>query len=201
MKIKHMKHPRMQFKKWRSKRETRLLQQVIPSEESNVGSSYDGSSSSKQMDRPGFSIPLMTNNFRRFNARYVYMYIYVEYVLNPAESALFLSSKPPQSASFPGKHLPKHSPSLPFIPSYASTPTFSVSFLLCLSCSSYSFPPIWRDTHLPLRPLLLPPHTPSLVRHLLHLGLSNQHRRCHAISLSICAIYRTSWQTSASYTT
>lgn len=48
----------------------RLMQQVIPLEE--VGAELDtppDERSSKYIRRPGFSLPLMTNNFRRFNAR------------------------------------------------------------------------------------------------------------------------------------
>ena len=48
----------------------RLMQQVIPIE--GVGDEPDAppdERSSKYIRRPGFSLPLMTNNFRRFNAR------------------------------------------------------------------------------------------------------------------------------------
>ena len=50
----------------------RLLQQVIPSE--NVGggqTAVETEGSSTIIQRPGFSLPLMTANFRRFNARWV----------------------------------------------------------------------------------------------------------------------------------
>ncbi|KAL9591897.1 MAG: hypothetical protein Q9179_007266, partial [Wetmoreana sp. 5 TL-2023] len=49
---------------------TKLLQQVIPSE--NIEEVLDlppDKRSTKYIGRPGFSIPLMTNNFRRFNSR------------------------------------------------------------------------------------------------------------------------------------
>ncbi|KAI4257352.1 MAG: hypothetical protein L6R42_005733, partial [Xanthoria sp. 1 TBL-2021] len=49
---------------------TKLLQQVIPTE--NIEEVLDlppDKRSSKYIGRPGFSIPLMTNNFRRFNSR------------------------------------------------------------------------------------------------------------------------------------
>ena len=70
MKIKRLHTPKTVFVKWRAKRQARLLQQVIPTDDSSGGgSSYDDSASS-YISRPGFSLPLMTNNFRRFNARY-----------------------------------------------------------------------------------------------------------------------------------
>ena len=57
------------FKKWRTKRKRRrLLQQVIPEEIDELDLPQDVRSS-KYINRPSFSIPLMTNNFRRFNAR------------------------------------------------------------------------------------------------------------------------------------
>lgn len=61
------------FKTWRAKRRRRrLLQQVIPIEDvDDNGDSIQDKRSSKYIDRPGFSLPLMTNNFRRFNARYI----------------------------------------------------------------------------------------------------------------------------------
>ncbi|MCJ1390578.1 hypothetical protein MMC18_003438 [Xylographa bjoerkii] len=47
----------------------KILQQVIPGEGSeNVGPEPD-TRSSRYINRPGFSLPLMTVNFRRFNAR------------------------------------------------------------------------------------------------------------------------------------
>lgn len=56
---------------WRAKRrQRRLLQQVIPAEEVEELDSSPDVRSSKYMNRPSFSLPLMTNNFRRFNARY-----------------------------------------------------------------------------------------------------------------------------------
>lgn len=56
---------------WRAKRRRRrLLQQVIPDEDVEQLDSSPDVRSSKYINRPGFSLPLMTNNFRRFNARY-----------------------------------------------------------------------------------------------------------------------------------
>lgn len=54
-----------------SKPHIRILQQVIPGEDlTNVFETQTGDrGSSKYASRPGFSLPLMTNNFRRFNAR------------------------------------------------------------------------------------------------------------------------------------
>ena len=56
-------------KLWRAKSGRRLLQQVIPVED--IGDVDEGPDkrSTKYVDRPGFSLPLMTNNFRRFNSR------------------------------------------------------------------------------------------------------------------------------------
>ena len=67
-----MKIMKSTFKAWRAKRRRcRLLQQVIPTEDVNEnGEVVQDKRSSKYIDRPGFSLPLMTNNFRRFNARY-----------------------------------------------------------------------------------------------------------------------------------
>lgn len=45
----------------------RLLQQVIPTEEDEIDASGDKASASPQ--KPAFSLPVMANNFRRFNAR------------------------------------------------------------------------------------------------------------------------------------
>jgi hypothetical protein len=62
---------KQKFKKWRAKRRDRLLQQVIPTEGAEDVEDEQDRISSKYLNRPGFSIPLMTNNFRRFNARYL----------------------------------------------------------------------------------------------------------------------------------
>lgn len=65
--IQSMKSP---VKKWRAKRRRRrLLQQVIPEEEVDELDLPPDVRSSKYINRPSFSLPLMTNNFRRFNAR------------------------------------------------------------------------------------------------------------------------------------
>lgn len=56
---------------WRAeRRQRRLLQQVIPVEEVEELDLPPDVRSSKYNNRPSFSLPLMTNNFRRFNARY-----------------------------------------------------------------------------------------------------------------------------------
>ncbi len=47
----------------------RLLQQVIPAEEMADTPDNTDKQSARYISRPGFSLPLMTNNFRRFNAR------------------------------------------------------------------------------------------------------------------------------------
>lgn len=67
--IQFMKFP---VRKWRAKRrQRRLLQQIIPEEEVDELGLTPDVRSSKYINRPSFSLPLMTNNFRRFNARYV----------------------------------------------------------------------------------------------------------------------------------
>lgn len=57
---------------WRTKRRRRrLLQQVMPSEDMSDDTDTPADiRSTKYIERPGFSLPLMTNNFRRFNARW-----------------------------------------------------------------------------------------------------------------------------------
>lgn len=58
------------FRAWRAKgRRRRLLQQVIPEEEVEELGLPPDVRSSKYINRPSFSLPLMTYNFRRFNAR------------------------------------------------------------------------------------------------------------------------------------
>lgn len=58
------------LKAWRAKRRRRLLQQVIPPEDAHEILDSQDERSTKNTTRPGFSLPLMTSNFRRFNARY-----------------------------------------------------------------------------------------------------------------------------------
>jgi hypothetical protein len=51
-------------------RQHRLLQQVVPPQDVDSGpEALPDPRSSKYVQRPAFSLPLMTNNFRRFNAR------------------------------------------------------------------------------------------------------------------------------------
>lgn len=65
-----MRKPRIISRLWPTKRRRRrLLQQVIPVEEIDGTDMPLDERSSKYIRRPGFSLPLMTNNFRRFNAR------------------------------------------------------------------------------------------------------------------------------------
>ena len=58
------------LKAWRAKRRRRLLQQVIPPEDAQDILDSQDERATKNISRPGFSLPLMTSNFRRFNARY-----------------------------------------------------------------------------------------------------------------------------------
>ena len=70
-----MKEPRIKkiCKKIYAKRKRhRLLQHVIPHEDVADEEVFaTGDEPSKMIQRPGFSLPVMTTNFRRFNARYV----------------------------------------------------------------------------------------------------------------------------------
>ena len=47
------------------------MQQIIPVEDIGDEDAPVDERSSKYVQRPSFSLPLMTYNFRRFNARYV----------------------------------------------------------------------------------------------------------------------------------
>ncbi|KAL8906097.1 MAG: hypothetical protein Q9207_002229 [Kuettlingeria erythrocarpa] len=68
---------RPDLRKWRTKRRRRLLQQVIPTEDiDEVLDLPPDKRSSKYIGRPGFSIPLMTNNFRRFNSRIGIVFVF-----------------------------------------------------------------------------------------------------------------------------
>ncbi|EFE35704.1 uncharacterized protein ARB_05748 [Trichophyton benhamiae CBS 112371] len=67
----------------------RFLQQLVPSED--AGSDKDGGEDvDTSSERPPFSLPTMTNNFRRFNARYILLLIMI-----PA----FLTRHPPPPPS------------------------------------------------------------------------------------------------------
>ncbi|MCJ1266887.1 hypothetical protein MMC22_006772 [Lobaria immixta] len=56
---------------------TKLLQQVIPSEDvGGDGLETPDKRSTKYVGRPGFSLPLMTTNFRRFNARIGVVFVF-----------------------------------------------------------------------------------------------------------------------------
>ncbi|KAI9892045.1 MAG: hypothetical protein M1814_002240 [Vezdaea aestivalis] len=54
---------------------SKLLQQIIPSDADDIFDSPDKRSTT-YINRPGFSLPLMTNNFRRFNARIGVVFIF-----------------------------------------------------------------------------------------------------------------------------
>lgn len=60
-------------RKWRAKRRHRLLKQIVPPDEvgEDVANDPSDTASNKYLssNRPHFSLPLMTNNFRRFNSR------------------------------------------------------------------------------------------------------------------------------------
>ena len=71
MKLGGFKRPRWGRKrKSKAERGSRLLRQVIPADDADGSEAEDSPKRRKQpVNRPGFSLPLMTNNFRRFNAR------------------------------------------------------------------------------------------------------------------------------------
>ncbi len=48
----------------------RILEQMIPEEQVDDVLEVVDERSSRYTNRPSFSLPLMTSNFRRFNARY-----------------------------------------------------------------------------------------------------------------------------------
>lgn len=56
----------------------RLMSQIIPSAEQNNEDSAQ-KPSRKTVDRPNFSLQAMSNNFRRFNARYVNITLSLEH--------------------------------------------------------------------------------------------------------------------------
>src|SRR5947207_13949036 len=68
----------------------RLLSQIIPSDLDD-----DHRSRRKNVDRPGFSLPLMSNNFRRCNAR-----VGVLFVLQNRLIKLFSWRQPTRTLSF-----------------------------------------------------------------------------------------------------
>ncbi|OCL07478.1 Pex24p-domain-containing protein [Glonium stellatum] len=74
---------------------TMLLQQVLPSHDIPNSSPTKDRQSRKHVDRPGFSLPVMSNNFRRFNAR-----IGVAFVFQNRMIRLFSWKVPTQTLSF-----------------------------------------------------------------------------------------------------
>ncbi|OKL63321.1 hypothetical protein UA08_01738 [Talaromyces atroroseus] len=74
----------------------RLLQQVIPTEEEGEDGDHGADNTDKRSSkRPPFSLPLMTNNFRRFNAR-----IGIAFVFQARMIRLFSWRKPTHTWSF-----------------------------------------------------------------------------------------------------
>ena len=140
------------FQTWRAKRRhRRLLQQIIPEEDVDELASAPDVRSSKYINRPGFSLPLMTNNFRRFNARYEILFAARETLLTfILESEWSSSFRTVSSVSSLGESQPKPSLFLPCAPSSASNPTsFQSSLLLQRSCSSWCQPTSLDIPHLP----------------------------------------------------
>ncbi|KAA6408703.1 MAG: hypothetical protein FRX48_07785 [Lasallia pustulata] len=54
----------------------KLLQQVIPPEDAHAILDSQDERATKNITRPGFSLPLMTSNFRRFNARIGVVFVF-----------------------------------------------------------------------------------------------------------------------------
>ena len=74
----------------------RLISQIIPSDDTSSDADPDDRRSRrKNVDRPGFSLPLMSNNFRRFNAR-----VGVLFVLQYRLIKLFSWRQPTRTLSF-----------------------------------------------------------------------------------------------------
>ena len=73
----------------------RLISQIIPSDDTISDSDPSNRGSRKNVDRPGFSLPLMSNNFRRFNAR-----VGVLFVLQNRLFKLFSWRQPTRTLSF-----------------------------------------------------------------------------------------------------
>ncbi|KAJ9662811.1 Peroxisome size and maintenance regulator [Coniosporium apollinis] len=74
---------------------TMLLQQIIPSQEGDEQDEPKDRRSRKYVERPGFSLPIMSNNFRRFNAR-----IGVAFVFQNRLIRLFTWRVPTHTLSF-----------------------------------------------------------------------------------------------------
>ncbi|KAF2103458.1 hypothetical protein NA57DRAFT_52975 [Rhizodiscina lignyota] len=74
---------------------SRLLQRIIPSDDSPTDAPSSDRRSRPAVERPNFSIPLMSNNFRRFNAR-----IGVAFVFQNRLIRLFTWRRPTHTLSF-----------------------------------------------------------------------------------------------------
>ena len=75
--------------------ESRLLQQVIPNEDAEAAETLVDRRSSAYVRRPAFSLPLMTNNFRRFNGRIGIVFVFQNQVIR-----LFTWTVPTHTLSF-----------------------------------------------------------------------------------------------------
>ncbi|MCJ1237542.1 hypothetical protein MMC14_005528 [Varicellaria rhodocarpa] len=74
----------------------KILQQVVPADDpGDEGEDITDIRSTRYINRPGFSLPLMTNNFRRFNAR-----VGVAFVFQNRLIRLFTWRTPSQTLSF-----------------------------------------------------------------------------------------------------
>lgn len=74
---------------------SRILSQVVPSEDVIDDDTPIDRRSSRYVKRPAFSLPLMTNNFRRFNARIGIVFVFQNRLIR-----LFTWRRPTQTLSF-----------------------------------------------------------------------------------------------------
>ena len=168
---------------------SKILQQVIPSSEDlddELDSSPVDRRSSKYVSRPAFSLPVMTNNFRRFNARIGIMFVFQNRLIR-----LFTWRTPSHTLSF------------------LATYTFVCldPYLLIVVPLAWLYSSSWsqllrRVTRLHHRrpPFLAPLHITTRTMLALHLpqqGRSNPPARHLRISSAICVTCRTVWQTLA----
>lgn len=182
------------LRSWRTKCRRRLLQQVIPTEDMGEVLEMPDKRSTKYINRPSFSIPLMTNNFRRFNARCSPFERSNGFMLTTlVELEWYLCSKVASYAYYPGKKPPIPSPSSRFVRSSVWTHTCWPFFRLQVPC--------YRSWSLRSSFVIRLHHQPSLRRHFTQsmvppwplLEPSNQPLRCPKTFFGTCATCRIVW--------
>ena len=167
------------------------------------------------IERPNFSLPLMSTNFRRFNARCAFPYSSVllasyrnlsfhsiSYASFRLGSVSLSSFKTASYASLPGVFQHRRSPSLQSTPLSVSIPTCLPWYRSPRACSSSWF--------LPFSPAILHHHrlrtcTTQLIRFMvrpsLHREPSNQRQSSAKTSFATCVISKTAWKISRAFTT